>query len=120
MKCLDTYALIEISKGNEKFSKYSEEDFVVPDIVIAEFYGVILREYNEKTADYWFKKFENNIKSTNIYTIIKAIKFKQEHNKENLSFFDCIGYIFAKENNIKFVTGDEKFENKQNVEYVKK
>jgi len=33
---------------------------------------------------------------------------------------DCVGYVLAIRNNLKFLTGDEKFENKKNVEFVKK
>jgi len=44
---------------------------------------------------------------------------KKENKKKNLSFFDCAGYIFARENNYKFVTGDKEFENLPNVEYIK-
>ncbi len=32
---------------------------------------------------------------------------------------DCIGYIFAKQLGIKFLTGDKEFENLDNVEFVK-
>ena len=32
---------------------------------------------------------------------------------------DCVGSILALKNNLKFLTGGEKFENKENVEFVK-
>ena len=38
---------------------------------------------------------------------------------EKLSFIDCIGYYLAKKNKAKFLTGDEKFKNMENVEFVK-
>tara|TARA_Y100000034_G_C6766387_1_gene341652 strand:+ start:624 stop:818 length:195 start_codon:yes stop_codon:yes gene_type:complete len=52
--------------------------------------------------------------------MIEAMKMKHKYNNEKLSFTDCIGYILAGKNNCKFLTCDGKFENKQNVEFVKK
>ena len=78
-----------------------------------------LRNYNEQTAQYLFKKFEAYLKPVDVKILIKAVKFRQENKKENLSFFDCVGYVYALENNMNFVTGDKEFKNKDNVEFVK-
>ncbi len=119
MKCLDTYALIEIHDENPNFLPYLRQEFVIPDLTMAEFYSVILRDYNEKTADYLLKKFDPFVAPVDFGIIIKAVKYRHEHKKQNLSFFDCVGYIFARENNMKFVTGDKEFENKDGVEFIK-
>ncbi|MBI4210839.1 MAG: hypothetical protein HY544_05020 [Candidatus Diapherotrites archaeon] len=52
-------------------------------------------------------------------TLKDAIRFRKEHKKKNLSYADCIGYIYAKRNGIKFLTGDMQFESLPNVEFVK-
>jgi len=52
--------------------------------------------------------------------MLKAVRFRIDHKKENLSFFDCIGYIFTQENNMAFDTGDKDFKNKEGVEFIKK
>ncbi len=119
-KCLDTYALVEISKANPGFENYLESDFVITDITIAEFYLVLLREEGEKVADYWFKKLQAYCESVNKETLIEAVKFRHQNKKRNLSFFDAVGYIFSLKNNYKFVTGDKEFENLVNVEFRKK
>lgn len=119
MKCLDTYALVEIHNENPNFIHYLKEEFIISDITMAEFYSVLLRDYNEKTADYLLKKFEGYIAHTNLNTLIKAIKFRHKNKKQNFSFFDCVGYIFAVEKNMKFVTGDKEFKNLPHVEFVK-
>ncbi|MBU0958442.1 MAG: hypothetical protein KKB31_00715, partial [Nanoarchaeota archaeon] len=54
-----------------------------------------------------------------IDTTINATKFKFKNRKDGLSYTDCIGYILSKELGIKFLTGDKKFKNKSNVEFVK-
>jgi len=82
-----------------------------------ELHQSLLRQFNKKTADYWMDKF--NILEITMEDIIKASDFRYKYNKEKLSMTDCIGYIVAKRNKLKFLTGDEKFENKENVEFVK-
>ena len=119
-KCLDTYALIEISKGNPKFAEYLNSQFILCELTLTEFYGVLFREEGEKVADYWLKKLENYTKSTSLEILIESIKFKQEHNKSNISFFDAVGYIFSIKNGCIFVTGDKEFEHFTNVEFKKK
>ena len=49
----------------------------------------------------------------------EASKFRKEHKGKNLSMTDCIGYIFAKEKGLVFLTGDSMFEGLENVEFVK-
>ena len=119
MKCLDTYALIEIHNNNPKFSNYINEEITISNITFTEFYSLILRDYNEKTADYLLNKFRSYLRDVDIKTLIKAVKYRYENKKQNLSFFDCVGYVFALENNMKFVTGDKEFQNKENVEFIK-
>ncbi len=119
-KCLDTYALMEIIEGNKKFLEYINSIFVITDITLAEFYGVLLRKKGEQTADYWFKKFERYSLAVNKNILIKAIKFRYEHRKQDISFFDAVGYISSIENGFSFVTGDKEFEHILNVEFRKK
>ena len=37
-----------------------------------------------------------------------------------ISFFDAVGYVYSRENNYKFVTGDKEFEKLPNVQFMKK
>ena len=119
-RCLDTYALIEIAKGNVKFAYYLNTEFVVTDITLAEFYAVLLREEDEKVADYWFKKLERCSVPVSREVLKEAIKFRHEHKKKGISFFDAVGYVFAVKNGYYFVTGDKEFEKFKNVEFKKK
>jgi len=48
------------------------------------------------------------------------MKFRKKNKKRNLSYTDCIGYVYATENDLIFLTGDKEFENLENVEFVKK
>ncbi|MBI1970470.1 PIN domain-containing protein [Candidatus Woesearchaeota archaeon] len=116
-KCLDTYALVEIAKGQPVFIKYTEEEFVISEITLSEFYLVILREYNQQTADYWYRKLEARAIPVSLPILIEAMKFKHSHRKQRISFFDAVGYIFSRHNNHLFVTGDKEFFGMPDVEF---
>ena len=120
VKCLDTYALVEIKQGNPKFKDYFKSKFVITDITLAEFYSVLLREENQEVADYWFNKLESYSVPVEKQILKEAIKFRHENKKTGISFFDAVGYIFALKNGYKFVTGDKEFKNLDNVEFKKK
>lgn len=49
----------------------------------------------------------------------EAVKFRKNNKKRDLSYADCIGYIYSKLNGIKFLTGDRQFSDMQFVEFVK-
>src|SRR3989344_6666865 len=119
-RCLDTYALMEIYLGNEKFAKYLNLDFVINDFTLAEFYGVLLKEYGESEAELWLKKLERYSLSVTRKILIEAIKFRYERKKQDISFFDAVGYMYSVKNGYYFVTGDKEFENLPNVEFKKK
>ena len=110
----------EISRANSKFIQLLEETCIINDLTLAEFYSIILREYNEATADYWLKKFLLYAKPVPLSILIKAVTFRKEHARGNISFFDAVGYIFAKEEGYIFVTGDKEFEDFLGVEFVQK
>ena len=120
IRCLDTYALVEISNGNREFVKYLDLDFVITDVTLAEFYGAILRNYDVRTADYWFKKLESYSVGVDKFIFMEAVKFRYKHRKSKISFFDAVGYIFSLENGYLFVTGDKEFENFEGVDFKKK
>lgn len=118
MICLDTYVLVEINNGNPKFVDLLDKDTVITDLTMAEFYADLYRNYNEKTADYWHKKLSIFCKPVSRDILIKAVKFRIENRQKHLSFFDCVGYIYALENNMKFVTGDKEFKNREGVLFI--
>lgn len=118
MNCLDTYALVEIRANNPKYAKITNEDFIIADLTLAEFYWVLLREENPETAYVWYLKFKPFVVETNMELYIKAMDYKYKHKKQKLSFYDCFGYLLAREKNCKFVTGDKQFKKKKNVLFI--
>lgn len=119
MYFFDTYAIFEIIEKNEKYEKYKEFPLIVSVLNIAEFYGTLLRELGEKKADEVYKKLVFQIIEITPDTIIDAVKFRYENRKDDVSLPDAVGYLLAKKYNLKFLTGDKFFENKDQVEFVK-
>lgn len=117
---LDTYAMIEIVKGNEKFKDFLKEEAFTSLYNLYEFYFALLRDFNEQIARKFFYQFKTRIIQIRDEHIFKASRFKLDNKKKSLSYVDCIGYIMSLEYKLKFLTGDKEFENLENVEFVKK
>lgn len=119
MYCLDTYALIEITKGNPKFHRFTTNDFAISELTFTEFYYVLLKEHNEKTAEYWHKKLSPYIARASVEITTEAANFRFKHKTQKFSFFDAFGYVFAMDNKMEFVTGDKEFKSLPKVIFVK-
>src|SRR3989338_10548536 len=115
----DTYALVEIALGNTRYTKYITYVLVTSEQNIMELYYAFLRDYDQQKAEKHFQFWSYFIVHIPQQTIKNAMKFKLANKKDKLSYVDCIGYIFSQENEMKFLTGDQKFENKIGVEFVK-
>ena len=116
----DTYALIEIGKGNPKYETYKQDVMIIlSKLNLLELSYYLFKEKKENEIKEIFERYLKYYVDYDQEAIIKAAEMKFKHLKERLSFIDCIGYFLAKKNNAKFLTGDEKFRNMDNVEFVK-
>lgn len=115
----DTYALIELLKGNPSYKPYLDCMLVISKFNLIELYYHLLCDKDKKIADKEMKVY-SKLEIPITYNAIKnGMEFKLKHKKEKLSYVDCIGYALALELGIKFLTGDQKFRDKDNVEFVK-
>lgn len=115
----DTYALIELLGGNRNYKPYLDSILLTTKFNLVELYYHFIHDYDKKTADKYLRLYSKFLIPISLSCIRKGMEFKLEHKKEKLSYVDCIGYALALELGIKFLTGDQKFENKHNVEFVK-
>ena len=116
----DTYALVELGKNNPRYAKYMEDvEVLLTSLNLMELSYFLIRIGKERDIDGIFEKLSKFEIPYDKDILIKAAKMKFKYKKEKLSFVDCIGYELAKKHNCKFLTGDEKFEDKPNVEFVK-
>ena len=116
----DSYAIIEIINENPKYIPYSNEEIILSLFNLAEIYWSVLNDFEEEKANIIFNIYKKVVVEIDDETLKEAIKFRKEQKKQDLSYTDCIGYIDAKRNDLKFLTGDSKFESLPFVEFVKK
>lgn len=115
----ETYAIFEILKGNKSYEKYKECRIITTKLNIIELYFGLLKEVDEETASINLKKYYGFIIDFDEDVIKKASNLKLQLNKRDVSMTDCIGYCFARQLGIKFLTGDDTFESTENVEFAK-
>jgi predicted nucleic acid-binding protein len=115
----DSYALVEITKGNPRYISYTDSQIVITVFNLTEFTYSVLTDHGKEKAAQLCKKFDECVYDIDEATVFEAMEFRKEHKKRNLSYADCIGYVFARKNKLKFLTGDEQFRNFDNVEFVK-
>lgn len=115
----DSYALIEIYKGNENYEKYKEAKIVTSYIHVFETYYNLRKESSEEEIEDFFELLKNFCISLSFDWIKLATEFRIKNKRKDVSYADCLGYIIAKELKIKFLTGDKQFNDLPNVEFVK-
>ena len=115
----DTYAIIEVLKGNDKYLHFRNARIITSKLNVFEIYYYLLRTVGEEIAREIAKEYYTYVTEYDLNIISAASKLKHERNKRNLSMTDCIGYTLSKTYNIPFLTGDIEFENMDNVEFVK-
>ncbi len=115
----DTYAVIELIEGNKNYVGYVEEPATITLFNLAEIYWAVLNKLGDTEADEVYQEYKAAVVEIDDATLKEAIKFRREHKKQDLSYADCIGYIYAKRHSLKFLTGDKEFEHLENVEFVK-
>ena len=115
----DTYALIELIGGNSHYQIFLNHILLTSKFNIIELYYALLHDYGKETAEKYMQLYSRFVIPISYSSIRFGMEFKLQYKKEKVSYVDCIGYALAKEFGIKFLTGDQKFQNKENVEYVK-
>ena len=118
---LDTYAIIEFLKSNKAYIKYFKQRNITTRLDLMELYYKSLRDFGKKLADKFYSMFSVYVVDFDDETMKEAMEFRLEMRKrgKHLSYTDAIGYIVAKKNKVKFLTGDQEFRNLPNVKFVK-
>jgi predicted nucleic acid-binding protein len=123
MYFLDSYAIIEYLKGNSKFTKIIDNDTIyTSDFQLMEVYYFGIKDVDEEEAEKYYEAFASVKVLIPEKTLKNAMKTRLEFQKKgcNISYVDAIGYQYAVDNNLKFVTGDLAFKGLKSVEYLGK
>ena len=114
----DTYAMIEIIRGNPKYSPYTKSLVITSIFNLAELNYNLKKEMSKEKANKYTEDYFDFVVDVSLEDLKEAMDLKIKH--KDLSIPDVIGYIVAKRYGVKFLTGDEGFRNFNNVEFVKK
>jgi uncharacterized protein len=118
----DSYALIEMLKGNENYQSFQSGRLITTEFNICEVGFAVCREY---PAD-----------ATRVLKTLRKMVVIQETRDEDycagaarrnlatgkgkkLSTIDCVGYSVANRLNLLFLTGDREFADMDNVQFVR-
>ena len=117
---LDTYAMIEIAKGNKNYEPYLDKVFITTKYNLAELHYFLLTNFDLSLADSHLKKFSAYAVDFGIDVISKAMVLRRNlrTKKMKISYIDCLGYMVAVSNSVKFLSGDHHFESLTDVEFV--
>src|SRR3989338_10595292 len=116
---LDTYAIVEIIKGNPAFTRYLSEHLFTSIFNLYELYVNILKVDSEESAKREYNRFLEFVTPIKQEHIFYAGKFKITHLKRSISYTDALGYAIAELEHMRFLTGDKEFKDMNNVEFVK-
>lgn len=115
----DTYALVEFIEGSENYRRFQETPIITALYNIYELVYYLLRDHDTQTAEKTIDRLNYNLVAADEEDLYSAARFKLDNRDQQLSHVDCLGYVLARKNDLKFLTGDREFESKENVEYVK-
>ena len=119
----DTYALIELLKGNPNYEGYSRADLVTTEFNILERTYALFRDFgcDETASIIEFVRAKVEVMLTEDSDYLNASDFRLSANRtgKKLSLVDALGYSYSRKLGIKFLTGDREFSEMENVEYVK-
>lgn len=119
----DTYALIELLKGNPNYEKYSSAYLIATEFNIFELTYAVFRDYGRDEAAKVVILMRDKIEilPTEDSDYLDASEFRKSANKagKKISLIDALGYSCSKRLGIKFLTGDREFIEMKNIEYIK-
>ena len=116
----DTYAIFEIAKGNPNYDDYTDNiGIAITKLNLMELYYKFLINFGIEMAELYYEKYKQFAVDISDTLIKNAMILRAKHKSKDLSYADCVGYAFAIEHKIKFLTGDIQFKDIENVEFVK-
>lgn len=119
----DTYALIELLKGNPNYERYSQDYLIATEFNLLELTYALLREFGRAETAKIVKSVRDSIEilPTEDSDYLDASEFRKTVNQtgKKLSLIDALGYSCSRKQRINFLTGDREFSSMENVEYIK-
>ncbi|RJQ17064.1 type II toxin-antitoxin system VapC family toxin [Candidatus Woesearchaeota archaeon] len=117
----DSYALIKLLEGADSYDTMQRAEVVTHKLNLMEVcFQLIKKKMPKKDVmliyeylkQYSFEEIDDEL-------LFEAMYLRMQNYHKKLSYVDALGYVFAKKNNIKFLTGDNAFQDLPNVQFIK-
>ena len=115
----DSYAILELLRGNPSYTKYKNFALVTNTLNLSEVFYSLLKSEGKLIAEQMLENLNMEFIEISEDIAIESSKFKYLNRKKKLSYADCIGYTTARKLGFKFLTGDKQFKRMKGVEFVK-
>lgn len=115
----DSCVLVDLFQGNIRYKEYENARAITTYLHVYEVYFILRKKYPEEEIMEFFERIKNFSIPSEFNWIPRAVKFRIENQHKGFSYADCLGYIAARELEIKFLTSDTQFKGFPNVEFVK-
>ena len=119
MNFLDTYALVELLRGDADAGIIDEEWCTLRQN-LAELAYARIRDGQGTDVEELVAALAVNARSLPTELIAGAMGFRHTQRKRKLSYIDALGYIYARKNGMAFVTGDKAFRDLPGVRFIGK
>lgn len=118
----DSYALIEMLKGNENYRPFQTDHLVTTEFNLCEVAFAVCRNYPDKVQRVIpLVRSMVILQATTDTDYCSGAKVKKEVSGKGkkLSTIDCVGYSVARRLDIPFLTGDHEFSDMEYVKFVR-
>jgi hypothetical protein len=118
----DSYAIIEMLKGNENYLLFQNERLITTEFNICEVGFAVCREFPaDATRVLKMVRKMVTLHATRDEDYCSGAAWRKEASGQGkkLSTIDCVGYSVANRLNIPFLTGDREFADMDNVQFVR-
>jgi predicted nucleic acid-binding protein len=118
----DSYAIIEILKGNENYRNYQTGHLVTTEFNICEVAFAVCRDYPDRARQVMarVRKMVTLVSTTDEdYCLGSTMRRETTGAGKKLSTIDCVGYAVSRRQKIPFLTGDREFKDIKYVEFVR-
>jgi hypothetical protein len=119
---LDSYAIIEMARGNPSYRPFVHEPVVTMRANLLEVYYVLAQSGERALADASLKLLGPHSVELPVELIARVAEFrlrKKGSTGRRFSYADASGYVYARENGYEFLTGADEFEGLPSVRYVR-
>jgi predicted nucleic acid-binding protein len=115
----DTYALVERQQGNPAYEEYAGEAIFTHQMNLYEFIAAVWRVHGEGVARDQVRLLNVNLLEATTEDLFEAARVRADRPRQRLSYVDALGYVLARREGMRFLTGDQAFRGLVGVEFVK-